>query len=334
MRRILGTSALILLIVAAALFIFFREQIIPAWQLFRVDRAGRAYYANADTLVRDVQYSTEFDTRLDVHRPEANVPGDVPDGVPDGGFPVVIFVHGGGWNEYDKQFFAPVGMILSRRNVVTVVPDYTLYSGEGVPVADTVDPAPPADDPDYGIYKLQARETAAAIAWTLENIGDFGGDPARVVVSGHSAGAHLAALALFDERYLAALDHEATEACAFLGLSGVYDIEAQKRFNNEKGEDIPIMRAVMGGEANFDAASPSTFVRAALPPVTLIHGARDDTVPTSISMLLDGALRGVGATSEFILYPEATHESFLFDALTDDDAPILRDILRVVDSCE
>ena len=318
MRRILGPIAIALLIAAAAALFFFREEIFFAWQIFQVNRAGNSYYANAETLTRDVVYSEDFATRLDVHRPAS---GD--------NHAVLIFVHGGGWNEYDKQFFTPVGMILSRRGIVAVIPDYTLYQGNGVREGE----AAPVDDPGYGVYDLQARETAAAIAWTLDNIQEYGGDPAQVVVSGHSAGAHLAALALFAPQYLADLGHEPTEVCAFLGLSGVYDIAAQKQFNNAKGEDIPIMRAVMGGEENFTEASPTTYVRENLPPVTLIHGERDDVVPASISELLHGELRAAGAPSELVIYPWANHQDFLLQALTDDNAPILQNIHRVIDGC-
>ena len=123
MRQILGPVAIALLVAAAAALFFFREEIVFAWQIFQVNRVSNDYYDNAETLTRDVVYSEEFATRLDVHQPASASDSAT-------GYPVVIFVHGGGWNQYDKQFFAPVGIILAERDIVTVVPDYTLYAGE------------------------------------------------------------------------------------------------------------------------------------------------------------------------------------------------------------
>lgn len=101
--------------------------------------------------------------------------------VPGGGSPkpVHVFLHGGYWRAQDKQNFAFVAEPLVAEGIVTVVTNYELCP------ASTLD----------GV----AESVLAAIAWIRDNIAAYGGDPLRVTLSGHSAGAHLAAEVLAHE---------------------------------------------------------------------------------------------------------------------------------------
>ena len=109
-------------------------------------------------------------------------------------------------------------------------------------------------------HQQMAREIAAVVAWTLENIGDQGGDPGRVVVSGHSAGGHLVALVAMDDRYLNALGRQRAEIRGVIGISGVYDVEAEYVFSQE-GAKMPHLADVFGGREGFAQASPVNLVR-------------------------------------------------------------------------
>ncbi|HMI07967.1 MAG TPA: alpha/beta hydrolase [Flavobacterium sp.] len=95
--------------------------------------------------------------------------------------PVIIFVHGGNWNTGNKNSYGLLGRNFARKGIITVIPDYTL--------------SPNAD------YDAMAKEIAAAIRWTKENISKYGGDPNQVFITGHSAGGHLAALAVMNPKY-------------------------------------------------------------------------------------------------------------------------------------
>jgi acetyl esterase/lipase len=106
---------------------------------------------------------------------------------PRGGqnFPVVVFVHGGYWIAQDKAYFAPitglygnVGRALARRGVGAVVINYRLV-------------------PDVA-FAEQLGDVIAAVRWTQANVQRYGGDPKRMVVSGHSAGGHMTALLAVD----------------------------------------------------------------------------------------------------------------------------------------
>lgn len=287
--------------------------------LWQASRAGARYYRNYEPGVRDLAYTETSEVELDVYSPETG-----------SGHPVLVFIHGGGWNKYDKELFAPVAMQLVPRDMVVVIPDYTLH-------------------PDAG-YEQMARETAAAVAWTFENIADYRGDPEQVVLSGHSAGGHLSGLVALDERWLGEYGYEPADLCGWVGLSGVYSADRQLAYEQESGGEAPVMTEVMGGRDNFPAASPESYVEAfarggaaagveaaagdaALPRITLIHGAQDETVPVSMSEALAEAFAAEGVPVELKIYPESGHSDFLFDGLADENAPILRDLSRAVGMC-
>lgn len=302
LRRVLLFAGGGLLLLAGLALFLWRHEIGFYWRLLQVYRSGQSFYASHPRLERDIVFHPDFDVRLDVASPAT---GD--------GYPVLVFIHGGGWDSYQKELFAPAAEKLTAKGIVTVIPDYTLY-------------------PEAG-YAQMTREMAAAVAWTLENIERYGGDPARVVVAGHSAGGHLAGLVALDERWLQAFGHSPADLCGWIGLSGVYDVNGQMAFERSTGGTAPVMTAVMGGEENFAAASPVTYASAAAPPTLLIHGGQDTTVPLSLSEELHAALSAAGAASELIVYPQKGHTDFLFDVLSDENAPALQDISRFAEQC-
>ena len=133
---------------------------------------------------KDVAYgpaaAPDFDKErhiLDVYSPKKAAPAA-------GGYPVVLFIHGGSWTSRSKNIYTFIGRRLAKQGVVAVIINYSL--------------APPVHVPE------QAADCARALAWTVQNIKTYGGDPARVFVMGHSAGGGLAALLATDDALLAA----------------------------------------------------------------------------------------------------------------------------------
>ncbi|WP_297337119.1 alpha/beta hydrolase [Algoriphagus sp.] len=94
--------------------------------------------------------------------------------------PVLIFIHGGSWNEGRKEIYHFLGNRFARRDVVTVIIDYPLA-------------------PDYQVDDME-RAAVMAVDWVEKNISNFGGDSGQIFVSGHSAGGHLAALAAIKKK--------------------------------------------------------------------------------------------------------------------------------------
>ena len=89
---------------------------------------------------------------------------------------VFVFIHGGNWNSGRKGLYSFLGNRMARKGVVTVIIDY--------PLSPAV------------TYEEMAKASAAAVSWVHENIRDYGGNPDKIFVSGHSAGGHLNAIKL------------------------------------------------------------------------------------------------------------------------------------------
>jgi acetyl esterase/lipase len=151
--------------------------------------------ARDDTYVRtpDVAFGGDAQLRLDIYQPRA-LPLRAP---------VVVFFYGGSWSSGEREQYLFVGEALASRGIVTVIADYRLY--------------PQVRYPDF------LRDCAAAVAWTFQNIEAYGGDPARIFVAGHSAGAYNAAMIALDERWLQPFGLEPRRLAGLVGLAGPYN---------------------------------------------------------------------------------------------------------------
>jgi acetyl esterase/lipase len=272
------------------------------WKLYQAKRQADRFYAACPAVFKNIAYHPDTPRTLDVYRPE-NGDGD----------PVIVYVYGGSWYSGNKELYASAAQRLLPYGAVIVIPDYTLYPAAG--------------------YPRQTQEVAAALAWTLDNIRQYGGDPQRVVVAAQSAGAQVAALALFDPQFLAVHQHSAAEVCGFIGISGVYDIATQLAHQRRRWRSDRFVLDVMGGPQNVRIASPLSFAWPQAPPTLLIHGDADDTVPLRMSQDLHARLQAAGAESELSIYPGAGHSSILFDALAQSPSRLMTEILAFVRRC-
>jgi acetyl esterase/lipase len=113
--------------------------------------------------------------------------------------PVVVWTHGGGWASGDKG-----------NNMLDKV---ALFNGAGyvlVSINYRLSPDPPSGDPQRIKYPVHPEDVARALDWIVDNIESHGGDPSRLALLGHSAGAHLVALVSTDEGFLAAHGRQLT----------------------------------------------------------------------------------------------------------------------------
>jgi acetyl esterase/lipase len=272
------------------------------YQLFRAQWRANRFYADCPGLTKNVSYHPAMPGRLDVYRPATG-----------SGHPVVIYVYGGSWRTGNKELYAPAAQRLLPSGFVLVIPNYTLYPAAG--------------------YPRQTEEIAAAIAWTLDHIAEYGGDPGRVVLVAQSAGAHIAGLALLEPRWLAACGHSATDLRGFIGISGVYDFAAILAYHDANARAREMMAEILGGADNAGRASPITYVSPGAPPMLLIHGDADTTVPLSVGIDFYQRVRAAGVRSEFITYPGAGHADILFRALTEQPPRLINDIVGFVQRC-
>ena len=147
--------------------------------------------------VLDRRYGTHPSMTLDVFR------SPVPRA------PVVVFVHGGYWRSLDKSDHSFIAPALTRAGLCVVVPNYAL--------------CPAVTIPQIALQMVQA------LAWTWRHVGEFGGDPGRITMVGHSAGGHLVSLLLNCDWPAWASDLPARLACRALSISGLFDLEPMRR---------------------------------------------------------------------------------------------------------
>ena len=221
--------------------------------------------------ISDIPYASGVRRRLDVYRP-----------VPTAGLaPVVVFFYGGGWETGDKATYRFVGSSLAERGVVVVIPDYRLYPAVRFPAFE--------------------QDAAAAVAWAHANAARFGGDPRRLFLMGHSAGAQIAALLALDPEYLRAEHLSQADLCGVVGLAGPYDF-------------LPLTRqarAIFGPPAAWPRSQPINYVSAEAPPMLLLAGGDDGTVDPGNTLRLAARLRASGGWARGRLYPGISHTAII-----------------------
>ncbi len=139
-----------------------------------------------------VAYGAGARERLDVYRP---LPGTA-----RGPAPIVVFFYGGNWDAGERANYRFVGEFLAASGAIAIIPDYRLY--------------PEVRYPDF------LKDCAAAMQWVFAHARELGGDPSRIHVMGHSAGAYNAAMLALDVRWLGA---QRERLAGFIGIAGPYD---------------------------------------------------------------------------------------------------------------
>jgi acetyl esterase/lipase len=217
---------------------------------------------------RDVPYGPGSRQTLDVYTPR----------FPAKDAPVMVFFYGGGWDSGRKQDYAFAARAFAARGFVTITPDYRLY--------------PEVQYPDF------LKDGALAIRWARDHAAEYGGDPNRITVSGHSAGAYNAIMLTLDERYLSEVGVDPKIIKAAVGLSGPYDFLPL---------DTSYTRQSFGNAEDLAESQPINHARKDAPPVLLAYGLADTLVGRQNSDHLERALKVVGAPVEVKLYPKLDH---------------------------
>ncbi|MGA4554900.1 alpha/beta hydrolase [Methylorubrum aminovorans] len=222
--------------------------------------------------VRDAAYGADPRQRLDVFVPT----------VPVERAPVLVFFYGGSWSSGSKDDYAFAAQAFAAQGFVTVLPDYRLY--------------PQSRFPDF------LKDGAAAIAWVRDNIAAQGGDPNRIVLAGHSAGAYNAAMLGLDPEYLRQAGVDPRSVRAVAGLSGPYDFLPF---------DQKTSIAVFGQAPDPEATQPVSFAGAHSPPTFLATGDRDTVVKPRNTASLAAILRNARVPVQERVYEGLDHSDTL-----------------------
>jgi acetyl esterase/lipase len=208
---------------------------------------------------------------LEVWRPAARV------GEPR---PVVIFYYGGGWAHGTRGAYAFAARALASRGFVVVVPDYRKVPGVRFPSF--------------------VQDAAQAVRWARDHVARYGGDPGRIALAGHSAGAYNAVMLALDSRWLRAEGVDPAIIRAAIGLCGPYDFYP---FNKPRSRDA------MKGVADPMMTQPIHFARADAPPLLLVSAGEDVQVGAHNAVNLTARMQTLGGQATHIDHPGLSHEN-------------------------
>ncbi|MCF6189343.1 MAG: alpha/beta hydrolase [Cocleimonas sp.] len=225
------------------------------------------------TKVSNVKYGAYSQNTLDVYQPTTSA------SAPSKPKPVIVFFYGGCWgqcSDLKKSSYLFVAQSFASRGFTTVIADFRQY-------------------PAVNFATLMG-DASNVMAWTSRNIARYGGDPRRIVVAGHSSGAHIAAMLALNPRY------RQNGLRGFIGLAGPYDFLPL---------DEDYQRVIFNSANNYANSQPINFVTKQSPPLLILHGEKDTTVGKHNAVNLSAKAKKKGVDHKLILYPSHSHTSIL-----------------------
>ena len=193
---------------------------------------------------KNIIYSLEKQLTLNVYSPKrkSSVSNDV-----------LVFIHGGNWTTGNKSMYRFFGKGMAKKGVVTVVIDYRKYP--------------------FANYSTMAMDAAQSLKWVKDNITSFSGDTNKIYVSGHSAGAHLAALIATDTSYFDSIKiNNPIKGCVLIDAFGLDIYSYLKR---EEKYNYDVYRSIFTkDEEQWKNGSPFFHLHEGMPKFILFIGGK------------------------------------------------------------
>lgn len=225
------------------------------------------------TKTSSLAYGDDPRQKLDIYRPVTALPDA----------PVVVFFYGGSWNSGSKDDYGFVGEALAARGIVVVIADYRLY-------------------PQVR-YPLFLQDGAQAVAWVYQHSAEYGGDPRKLYVMGHSSGDYNAAMLALDPQWLAGVGLSPSVFKGWIGLAGPYD------FLPIENRDV---RPVFFYPDSPPDSQPINHVSQSAPPSLLIASVDDNLVnPKRNTGGLAKKLRAAGVPVEEFYFTRTSHATLV-----------------------
>ena len=218
----------------------------------------------------DLIYGDHPRLKLDIYQPVNSTVTTKP--------ATVIFFYGGGWETGDKADYKFVAEALTSQGVIVVIPDYRVY-------------------PEV-VFPQFIEDAAQSVGWTKQHIAEFGGDPEKLFIAGHSAGAHIAAMLSVNPLYLQQVDMQPQQLQGMIGLAGPYDFLPLKS---------DTLKQIFGDESSQWQSQPVNFVTNDHPPMLLLVGTDDRTVLPRNSYRLADKLKQHGNSVELVEFDGYGH---------------------------
>jgi arylformamidase len=235
----------------------------------------------------NVAYGTSAREKLDIYA------ADNPRG------PVLVFIHGGYWRSGSKEENCNFVPTFTRRGATVAMVEYDLCPQ--VTVADIV------------------RQTRASIAWVYRNIRNYGGDPAKIFISGHSAGGHLTAMALAHDWSGEGLPGDLIKGA--IATSGVYDLEMVMKISVQEQVQMTTDLA----RANGPLLQPPRVKC----PLIVAVGGDEPFGWQQMSKDYYEYCRRNGVSAEYLVEPGANHYT-MSEHLLDESSPLTRAMIQLM----
>lgn len=241
---------------------------------------------------KDIAYGPNARQKLDLYIPEGlNKPA-----------PVLLFFYGGTWQSGSKSYYLALGQAFATKGIVVAVADYRLY--------------PEVKYPDF------VSDGAMALRFVHEHAAQYGGDPKRLFLAGHSSGAYIAVMLASNSAYLAAVGGNFGWIEGAIGIAGPYDFLPLK--------DKKLI-TIFGGVARAET-QPISHVDGPRPPMLLVAGSNDKTVSPRNTDRMAKRLRAFGNEVETKLYPGTGHLGIILSLAPGfrDHTTLRQDILNFI----
>jgi acetyl esterase/lipase len=228
----------------------------------------------------------------------------LPKGAKD--YPILFFIHGGGWTAGSRSGFDRIGRTFAKNGVAFVSTGYRLSPRTGQEA-----------QPGQVKHPGHIQDVAKGFAWTVANIGKYGGNAEQIFVSGHSAGGHLCALLATDEDYLKAEKLSLKNIKGAIPVSGVFVVSTRQK--NIFGDDAEVAKK----------ASPQNHVREGLPPFLILYGDAEANQLGKQAETFAPALKEKKVETAIVVGKDRNHGSIMMKMSAEDD-PATQAVLEFI----
>ncbi|MEM9254156.1 MAG: alpha/beta hydrolase [Pseudomonadota bacterium] len=217
--------------------------------------------------VLDIHYGERKDQRLDLYIPATKSTDR---------HQLIVFFYGGSWTKGARANYYFVAETFTAAGYTVAIPDYIKYP--------------------EGAFPTFVEDAAESIRWLANHVDEYT-DINDIILMGHSAGAHISAMLIADQRFLDTVGVDRDLISAFVGLAGPYTFKP----------DSDHFREVFGNLEDFSAMRPATFADGTEPPMLLVHGESDTTVlPIQTERFAD-RVNEHGGQAQAAIYPGVGH---------------------------
>lgn len=266
------TAALLLVLLIGGGLLWRASDTDPAGTLDAFD--AQFSRTRGATLVEKAKYGSDPAQKLSIFVPQGTAPA--------GGFPLVVFFHGGGWHSGDPYAYNWIARALAEQGYASALVGYRLNKG--------------------GRFPAMLEDSAAGTRFALAEAPKFKIDASRMVLSGHSAGAYNATMLTLDRQWLGregVPEGTVRGAVILAGPSDFYPFDKKSSIN------------AMSHWPRWQDTQPVNFVRADAPPMLLVHGTEDTVVRPRNARILAKRLTEAGVPTKAVLMDGMSHNDLI-----------------------